>query len=155
MFAFIESGVITEYPIGLSQIRKKYPNTSFPKNLEGEDLSSFNVVEVIQTPIPSNYTDKQRIVEASPVLVEDVWAQSWEIIPLTEEELQLKQGEEESNARAYRNELLQSSDYTQLLDVPLTESEKESWATYRKALREISNQEGFPSTILWPTAPVS
>lgn len=47
-----------------------------------------------------------------------------------------------------RANLLQSSDWTQLPDVPL--ATRESWATYRQALRDITSQPGYPTDIIWP-----
>jgi hypothetical protein len=54
-------------------------------------------------------------------------------------------------ARARRNALLQASDWTQLPDVPILN--KEVWATYRQALRDVPQQATFPDTIDWPTSP--
>jgi hypothetical protein len=54
-------------------------------------------------------------------------------------------------ARSIRSELLQASDWTQLPDVP--QALKDSWATYRQALRDITAQSGFPRNIVWPTQP--
>ena len=53
--------------------------------------------------------------------------------------------------RSHRNDLLSSSDWTQLLDIP--ESTREVWADYRQALRDIPQQEGFPHTVNWPEKP--
>jgi len=55
-----------------------------------------------------------------------------------------------TQARAKRNALLTASDYTQLADSP---RDKQAWATYRKALRDITDQGGFPETIVWPVEP--
>ena len=57
----------------------------------------------------------------------------------------------ESAARQQRNALLLASDWTQLPDVPL--ATKEAWATYRQALRDITEQEGYPLNINWPLTP--
>lgn len=54
-------------------------------------------------------------------------------------------------ARRYRNQLLASSDWTQLPDVPQTL--KDAWATYRQTLRNITSQSGFPQNIVWPIQP--
>jgi len=54
-------------------------------------------------------------------------------------------------ARQERGRLLKSSDWTQLPDVPL--ATKEAWAAYRQALRDITEQPGFPETVTWPTPP--
>ena len=52
--------------------------------------------------------------------------------------------------RAERNKLLAASDWTQLPDVPI--ATKEAWATYRQALRDITNQPD-PFNIVWPEPP--
>ena len=57
----------------------------------------------------------------------------------------------EAQVRAYRNTLLQQSDWTQLPDTPIPT--KEIWATYRQALRDIPLQAGFPYSIDYPTPP--
>jgi hypothetical protein len=50
-----------------------------------------------------------------------------------------------------RSELLIQSDWTQLPDVPQTVKTK--WAEYRQALRDITEQDGYPQTVLWPEQP--
>ena len=49
--------------------------------------------------------------------------------------------------------LLIDSDWSMLSDVPMTVGDKQKWIEYRKALREIKLQEGFPDTISWPAKP--
>lgn len=49
--------------------------------------------------------------------------------------------------RAQRDALLRESDWTQLPDVPV---DRQAWATYRQALRDITSQPGFPATVTWP-----
>lgn len=46
--------------------------------------------------------------------------------------------------RRRRNKLLAESDWTQANDSPLTDNEKQSWATYRQALRDVTN--GFDAS---------
>lgn len=50
-------------------------------------------------------------------------------------------------------DLLKDSDWAMLSDVPMSSGEKANWIAYRKALREIRLQPGFPSNIQWPKAP--
>ena len=57
----------------------------------------------------------------------------------------------EKSVRAKRQSLLTASDWTQLPDVPL--ETKAAWATYRQALRDITDQAGFPFDVVWPVAP--
>ena len=56
-----------------------------------------------------------------------------------------------SEGRRQRDRLLQRCDWTQLPDVdPVIQA---AWVDYRQALRDVPEQEGFPATITWPTAP--
>lgn len=57
----------------------------------------------------------------------------------------------EKSVRAKRQSLLTASDWTQLPDVPL--ETKALWATYRQALRDITDQTGFPFDVVWPESP--
>lgn len=50
-----------------------------------------------------------------------------------------------------RRRLLTASDWTQLPDVPLTT--KAAWAAYRQALRDITDQPGYPLNVAWPQQP--
>jgi len=52
--------------------------------------------------------------------------------------------------RLRRNQILTSSDWTQLADSP---RDKQAWAAYRTALRDVPDQPGFPHAIVWPTQP--
>ena len=54
--------------------------------------------------------------------------------------------------RQQRNQLLAGSDWTQLPDVPLPL--KTVWASYRQALREIT-QQSDPFEIAWPARPTA
>lgn len=54
-------------------------------------------------------------------------------------------------ARAKRDELLRESEWTQARDQPMALSEE--WTPYRQALRDISDQPGFPRSIDWPIPP--
>lgn len=49
--------------------------------------------------------------------------------------------------------LLAQSDWSMLPDVPMSVAEKQNWIEYRRALREIRSQAGFPKTITWPVIP--
>lgn len=46
-----------------------------------------------------------------------------------------------SDNKSKRNSLLLSSDWTQLPDVDLTETEKQSWRVYRQALRDMTEDD--------------
>jgi hypothetical protein len=53
------------------------------------------------------------------------------------------------SAREKRDKKLQETDWRAASDLTLSAD----WAAYRQALRDVPQQEGFPSTITWPTKP--
>jgi len=62
----------------------------------------------------------------------------------------MKDAEQAKSVRTQRGEKLKECDWTQVADAPVN---KEVWATYRQALRDVTGQAGFPWTIDWPTIP--
>ena len=58
-----------------------------------------------------------------------------------------------SQVRSDRSLLLQQSDWTQMPDSALSDSKKKEWVAYRKSLRDIPSQSGFPKKVTWPESP--
>ena len=152
-FAFVQDGAITEYPVTDSDIRRKFPGTSFPKTLDDVDLSSYGAVKVNATDQPSINRDTHRMEEGTPTLVSGCWLQAWNVVELTAEELQKKTDSKAAGARIERDQKLAASDWTVLADSPLTTAKKTEWKAYRTELRNITAAEGFPNSISWPTEP--
>lgn len=100
--------------------------------------------------LPAYNPATQRVEPADPVQVQGAWTRSWVVIDKTEEELAEYVAQQASEVRASRNARLAECDWTQLADSPV---DKEVWATYRQALRDITSQEGFPLNIEWPVKP--
>lgn len=82
-------------------------------------------------------------------------------VPFTAEEETARDAEEAAHlagasgrlaasAREKRNDLLAATDWTAMSDAPTQET---AMTTYRQALRDITSQSGWPTTIIWPTAP--
>lgn len=55
--------------------------------------------------------------------------------------------------RRQRNQLLTQSDWTQLADVPLTQEQKNAWAVYRQALRDVPSSFSTLEDVVWPETP--
>jgi len=55
-----------------------------------------------------------------------------------------------AEARQERNDLLAATDWTAMSDAP---TQATAMTTYRQALRDITSQAEWPTTIIWPTAP--
>jgi len=126
------------YSIG--QLRRDNPRISFPKNLTDELLATFGVYSVATTPEP-NIDSKTHRHTSSIEQVNGKWTQVWQVEPLSE-------AQASANVRAWRDMLLTNCDWTQVADAPV---DKQRWATYRQALRDISSQTGFPWEVSWPS----
>lgn len=77
-------------------------------------------------------TQGWRIVRLSPAEQAEVAAQQWELL------------------RIERNRRLQETDYTQLSDYT---NQREEWASYRQALRDLPDVTSDPFNPSWPVAP--
>jgi len=139
MFTKVTNGQPQTYTIG--QLHRDNPNISFPKDIPLGTLASFNVYPVTTTSAPAidskTHRHSQSIVE-----VDGVWTQTWSTV-----ELPLAQAED--NVRAYRKNLLSETDYLALSDNTMSAA----MTTYRQALRDITDQAGFPYSVTWPTKP--
>jgi hypothetical protein len=70
--------------------------------------------------------------------------------PMPQDQIDALTQAQAESIRAERNAKLTSSDWTQLADATVDKTE---WATYRQALRDITDQDGFPWSVQWPTQP--
>lgn len=59
---------------------------------------------------------------------------------------------EAGKGRSERDELLRSTDWTQMADAPLTAAQKTAMGVYRQALRDLPALPGFPN-VAWPVLP--
>lgn len=55
--------------------------------------------------------------------------------------------------RENRNALLEEIDWTQTIDAPISSKSREELRAYRQALRDITEQTGFPYWVKWPACP--
>lgn len=58
-----------------------------------------------------------------------------------------------AQVRSQRDALIAQTDYLMMNDYPISAEDKILLVTYRQALRDIPEQEGFPSEVQWPVAP--
>jgi C4-type Zn-finger protein len=113
-------------------------------------LEEFGVYNVVATPKPTDYT--KNISEGTPTLTDGVYYQVWSQADATESEITERINQKWEEIRDHRNTLLKDSDWTVLVDSPLSGSVLENWKTYRQELRDVTSQEN-PFNILWPNQP--
>lgn len=149
MLVKIVNDAVDTFPYSVRKLKEENPNTSFPKEMSPEALAEWGVYRVDMATKPTPAPSQTAVPDDLPALVGGVWTLGWTVRDWTADELaQLAR-----NARYDRDEKLSESDWTQIPDSPLDDSTKASWATYRTALRDVTEQTGFPTDITWPTAP--
>jgi hypothetical protein len=147
MYLRIINNEIT-YPYSLQTLREENPRSSFPSEMTESVMNEFNIYEVRQTPKPNDYT--KNIFEETPILVEGVYYQNWQMEDASSSEIDERLISKWVEVRQIRNELLGECDWTQLTDIPA--ETKNLWQNYRQELRDITNQSN-PFNIIWPVRP--
>lgn len=84
----VKDNVIT-YPYSMEQLLKDNPNTSFSMSIysDAESLKEFFVYRVEPSPIPSYDAIFNKILPGIPELQNNIWYQTWNVIPCSEEEV--------------------------------------------------------------------
>lgn len=150
------------------EFRKLHTGLGLPQILTEEVLNEWGADIVLEGPQATGGTVYQYSMRSGVQEIEGKWYTNYVLGPIftdreaTETEpaktaaeqeaeyIAMKDAEQATNVRRTRTEKLKDSDWTQIAD---STADKQAWATYRQALRDISAQSGFPWTITWPDAP--
>jgi len=62
---------------------------------------------------------------------------------------------EEEKDRSDRDVLLTSTDWIVIKYLDIGDPVPQEWADYRQALRDITEQDGFPGNVVWPEEPTT
>ena len=129
-----------------------HPDISFPnRGWNDEDLLPHGYAVLWmpnEHPFPGRY---EKLVETTPNNIDGKWYIQFEVVAMTEDEIKTKNSMRSAEILYEREQLLKNSDWTQLPDVDLIEEEVQQWRTYRQALRDITDQPGYPWDINFPT----
>ena len=88
---------------------------------------------VIEGPIPYREVLARTGLTDTVGLTELGWIEHMPII----EEPEITKAQIDQGIRSLRTHLLQQSDWTQVVDSPLSSTQKAAWATYRQQLRDM------------------
>jgi hypothetical protein len=78
------------------------------------------------------------------------WYTKYNVADMDDEAKAAADAAQAESIRLQRTQLLKDSDWTQVVDAP---GDQVAWATYRRALRDLPAQAGFPWDVQWPTKP--
>jgi hypothetical protein len=149
------NGQVEQFPYTLGDLRRDNPQTSFPKKIGDAILASYGIYHVMPDPQPEHDPLVQTVVrDAQPhreTAVDEDTGETYEtgrwVIGFTV--VNKPQDQAETAVRNQRNRLLSDTDWMALSDNTMTPE----WASYRQALRDITEQTGFPYSVVWPTKP--
>ena len=151
-YALVQNGLVVTYPYSITQLRRDNPRTSFPKKPTDASLASWGVYPVSVTAQPTFSHATQNIADGDPVLVDGQWQQTWVVTDATPEQVTQRSEQQADDIRRKRDKMIADTDWMALSDNTLTAE----WATYRQALRDITNHINFPylADEDWPVKPV-
>jgi Phage tail assembly chaperone protein len=144
-----------------NEFRSLYPDTSFGSQLSEEVINALGADIVFEGPQATGGTRYQYSTRQGVEQIDGKWYTKYVLGPVftdgettaAEQEaayIAQKDSEHATSIRQERDAKLTSSDWTQVADAPVN---KETWATYRQALRDVPSQTGFPWEITWPDKP--
>jgi hypothetical protein len=117
----------------------------------------FRVVELHEVDPPEIDPITQSVTRDGGEYIDGRWQYKWRVDELTPEQVAENAAEKErkavATAKAKRNNLLSDSDWVVIKSLEVGAPAPAEWATYRQALRDVPQQEGFPSTVTWPVKP--
>lgn len=139
-----KDGVVGDY-------RELFYNVSFPDSGPDDEFLAEQGAVRVNLFKPHN-SDTQKLVPCDPY-IEDGWAYTVEVQDKTAEEVAADTASKAMQARAKRDEILKRSDWMVIRAQETGTTIDAEWATYRQALRDVTEQDGFPLTIEWPIDP--
>jgi hypothetical protein len=154
----------------ITDLKGAFPNASLPAVLTPADLEFLGVDPVLEGPQPATTTVYQFAFRDGIKEINGKWFTKYAIGPVfadyiddegvthtaAEQEAAYKAQKDHAQweaIRTDRNKRLADTDWTQLDDTPIANTDKSQWALYRQALRDITTQAD-PFHIEWPALPV-
>lgn len=120
--------------------------------LTPEQIEHFGVHQLKLVTPPYYDPATQTREHGDAVLVDGVWTQNYVVSELDPEVSAAKIEAQWAVVRTERNKLIANTDWTQLPDAALSNTQTAQWALYRQALRDITTQSD-PFNINWPVSP--
>lgn len=142
-------------PITLENLKLVLPNFDFNRVITPEMIEpmGYGIFEHKMRPGEPLIRYK-KLEEQTPIKQENgIYAQNWVYVHMTDLEKAEFNKMQEKKVRMERNRTLYATDWVLLSDSPLTEEKKQEFLAYRQALRDVSNQQGFPWDVVWPERP--
>ncbi len=87
MLVKTNDGSVEKFPYSKAELKKDYPQISWPRVITDSHLASVEVYPVTPTAKPSIDPVEQGVTSVDPVLVDGEWTQQWSVFSLSNEEI--------------------------------------------------------------------
>ena len=144
MIAIVQNNEIVK----TGTLQSLFPNTCFPMTGPSDAWKSDN--NVLDVTGYREFNESTQHLETSDPYLDSGVVYSVRVVTNSDEYNAERTSNRWEKVRFERDQLLTSSDWTQLSDV--SNVDKTAWATYRQQLRDITTQAD-PFNITWPTKP--
>ena len=124
-------------------------NFCFARRLSEEQAAKFGVTKLQIVTAPYYNPATQSREEGPAIWSGGIWSQTYVVSDLSDEDVATKYELKSIEIRDARDRLIAKSDWTQCADI--SAAVKAQWVPYRKALRDVPQQTGFPFSVVWPT----
>lgn len=143
-----------EYPLDAQAVSLRTPNVSWPADIAAFEasLGAHGFAVVVKAPRPV-VDHTKTVTEGAPLQTEYGYEQHWITRAATAAEIEDRTADAASAIRAERNQRLSDCDWTQIPDAAGAAVDVPAWTEYRKQLRAIPQQPGFPWDVQWPSEP--
>lgn len=145
--------------------RSANPQVSLPRTWNQIVLDTLNVEAVLETPKPD--VGPYQIVIRNGVTqdIKGNWVQAWTVVDMFSDDEEGTKAEKEAayqagldgvaakSVRTERAQRLAETDWVVIFHTEKGTNIPLEWEAYRQALRDITAQDGFPHSVVWPTKP--
>lgn len=158
IYAKIENGEVTQYPLYEGDLQNLFPQYVYPLDYNQDKnnglIAPEGYVRIVHT-WPKDIDLYSKLVEGKPTLINGEWTQTWERVSFTAEECEQHIVMLAAGIIEQRNALLNRSDKFVMPDrwEKYDEHTKREWADYRQALRDVTDQVNYPKEVEWPIEP--
>jgi hypothetical protein len=145
-YAKIKNGAVVKYPYTAADMQTDFPDADFSAGITDEVLAACSAVAVKMGATPK-HSSSTHTFSTTVEINED--GEAVVVIAATER----RPEEAAYNLRHSRDIAMNRTDWVVTKSIERGEPVPLEYATYRQALRDLPNQEGFPYTYVWPEEP--
>jgi hypothetical protein len=153
------------------ELRRMHSNTSLPKVWDANVCTALGIDPVLAAPKPETTGYTQAVRNGATQDANGNWVQAWSVVDMfadtTEDGVTTSKAEHEAayqadldakaaeSVRTQRDSELAKSDWMVIRSAETGVALPTEWATYRQALRDITDHANFPNLTEtdWPTKP--